>query len=175
MLVLYLRSRGVPAALATLVLVTVGVWALDSRAVEILLLTVAMGVAVTSAGLAGADVQLDRTGAIPWPLWRATHLVMVGLAVFGLVTAVDLWDMSVVLRDTAGLAGLTGLATAVLGNQLAWTLPALWVAVCIVGQPDNEALMWLAQSADSTPAVVMASVLGTVGLAAYALTGPRGT
>ncbi|RSM86001.1 hypothetical protein DMH04_15110 [Kibdelosporangium aridum] len=175
MLVLYLRSRGVPAALVTLILMTAGIWALDSPAPELLLIAPAMGVAVTSVGLGGADVHLDRTGAVPWPLWRAVHLVVAGLVVFGLVAAVDLWDVSVVLRNAMGLAGLAGLAAAVLGNQLAWTLPALWAAVCVFGPRDSEILTWLSQRSDSTTAVVTASVIGTVGLAAYAFAGPRGT
>jgi hypothetical protein len=175
MFLLYVRSRGVPAAFATLLLVAAGAWALDNSAVELLLVVLVMGVAVASVGLGGADVQLDRTGAIPWWLWRAAHLIVLALVVLGLVAAVDLWEFSLVMRDALGLAGLAGLATAVLGNQLAWTLPALWTVVCVFAPRDNQVLTWLVQRPDSTPAVVTASVLGVVGLATYAIAGPRGT
>lgn len=175
LLVLYLRSRNAPAAFTALLAATIGAWALDSPEPKISLVALGMGIAVAAVGLGGADVQLDRTGAIAWPVWRAAHLLSVGLVVFGLTAAVDLWDVSVVLRNALGLAGLAGLAAAVLGNQLAWTLPALWAAVCVFGPRDSEILTWLSQRSDSTTAVVTASVIGTVGLAAYAFAGPRGT
>ncbi|CAM3400323.1 hypothetical protein KIPE111705_06610 [Kibdelosporangium persicum] len=174
-MLLYLRCRSVPAALTTMVAATAGVWALDVPDVRILLLALGLGVAVAALGLGGADVHLDRTGALPWPLWRSAHLVLVALAVFGLTAAVNLWDIEVVLRNTAGLTGLAGLGAVTLGSQLAWSPPALWAAVGAVWPPDNEILLWLTQGPDSGPALATAVVLGVAGLVAYAAFGPKRT
>lgn len=175
LLVLYSRSRGLFLASAVLVASTLGAWALDNPRVQILLLALGMGVAVASVGLGSPDVALDRTGALPWPLWRGVHLVAATAIVFGLTVAIGVWDAGMVLRDTAGLAGLAGLAAAFLGNHLAWTLPVLWTAVCVVGPGDSEVLMWLRQSPESTGALLTASILGATGLLVYAFRGPKGT
>ncbi|ONI71076.1 hypothetical protein ALI144C_51990 [Actinosynnema sp. ALI-1.44] len=175
LLVLYARSRGLFAAFAVMLASTVGIWALDNRDWRILLLALAMGVCAMSAGLGSPDLKLDRTGALPWPLWRGTHLVVAAAVVCGLTTALQMWDAGMILRGAVGLAGLTGLTATVLGSQLSWTLPVLWTAVCVVAGPtDNTILTWLVQSPESTGALLTATALGVLGLAAYAIRGPRG-
>ncbi|ALG12298.1 hypothetical protein [Kibdelosporangium phytohabitans] len=176
LLVLYARSRGLLGAFALMLASAIGVRALDNPDDKILLLALAMGVAAVSAGLSSPDAQLDRTGSLPWPLWRGTHVVLGAAVVFGLITAAGSWDAGIILRDAAGLVGLTGLGAPFLGNQLAWTLPVVWVAVCVVAGPtDNDVLTWLVQSPESTGALLTAAALGLTGLAVYAIRGPRHT
>nr|WP_042188183.1 hypothetical protein [Kibdelosporangium sp. MJ126-NF4] len=175
LLVLYARSRGLLVAFVVMVAATIGAWALDDSSVQILLLILGMGGTVASVGLGSSDLQLDRTGALPWPLWRGAHLVVAAAVVSGLITAIQIWDAGMILRGAVGLVGLTGLTAAILGSQLAWTLPAAWAAVCVVtGPTDNKVLTWLVQSPESTGALLTATALGVAGVATYAIRGPRG-
>jgi hypothetical protein len=136
---------------------------------------VGFGVAAAAVGLGGADVQLERTGAIPWPSWRFVHLVVAVVVITGSVVAADLGPFGIILRDTCGLLGLAALGAAVLGSQLAWVAPFVWTVIAAVFPlKDEEVLMWMIQPADSRTAAVTATALGIVGTAAYVARGPRG-
>ena len=98
------------------------------------MLTLTAGIAVAAIGLSGQDPDLDRTAALPWPVRRFAHLALIGLAAGGAVLAVQelgtpTVDLSIILRDAAGLLGLAGLAATVAGGQFGWTLPLLWAAI----------------------------------------------
>src|SRR5262245_22899921 len=96
LLVLYLRSRRVPAALAAAVGSAAVLWWFahatdDPRArATLALVAVVAGSAAAAAGLAGADVDLDRTAALAWPPRRAAHVIAAGAAVAGIVAAAAL-------------------------------------------------------------------------------------
>lgn len=181
---LYARSRQVPAAFAALAAVTIGLWFLarDEWSPMPVVLTLAAGIAVAAIGLSGQDPDLDRTAALPWPLRRFAHLALIGLAAGGAVLAVQelgasTVDLSIILRDAAGLLGLAGLAATVAGGQFGWTLPLLWAAVTPFvphdGSTTSRIAAWMLQPAGTPAATWTALVLTAAGTAAYTLRGGR--
>jgi hypothetical protein len=182
---LYARSRQLPAAAAALVVATVGIWLLagDNWNVLLVMLTLTAGIAVVAIGLSGQDADLDRAAALPWPIRRFAHLALIGLTAGGLVLGVQQLgattvDMSIIVRDAAGLAGSAGLAATVAGGQFGWTLPLTWCAISpFVPPTDSTATRitaWLLQPPDTPVATWTAAVLATAGVLAYTTRGGRG-
>lgn len=189
---LHARCRRAWPALAAAVGFVATVWGLwlayaDSRQTDLRLVgvTVMLAVAALTPTLGGADESLDRTGSVRWPARRAGHLLLAAGAVCALLWSTAVVDarfapLAVVLRDTAGLLGLTALAAAALGAARAWLVPLAWTLVAAVPwlEPDGKAATqvayWLVQPADSGAAAACAVVLAAAGLLAYALRGcPR--
>ncbi|MFF7296479.1 hypothetical protein [Streptomyces sp. NPDC008265] len=189
-LVLYARSRQVPAALAVAVAVAgaPAVWALagdgaapgDPRPAALVLTVVA---AVASTGLGGQDHALDRTAAIRWWTRRTAHVLLAGTAVCGMVLGLrvlgaNLATTAFVVRDAAGLMGLAALGAAVCGAAHAWTLPVGWLALSSFSPPLTgvplEAVTWMLQPPGTVAATCTALTLTVTGTIAYAVTGPRG-
>ncbi|MGC9665717.1 hypothetical protein ACNTMW_04070 [Planosporangium sp. 12N6] len=189
-LVLYVRSRRIPAATGA-VLVTAAALASLARAVHdpdarlaMTALAVAACATVVGPGLAGADPDLDRTAGVAWPSRRAGHLVAAAAAVAAAVLAavalagagtVGGW---VVTRDVAGLTGLTGLVAAAVGAGRAWMAPVAAAVPGVLfgatgGGWHREVLTWVAQPSGTTSATVTAAVLGVAGLLAYGVRGAR--
>jgi hypothetical protein len=85
-----------------------------------------------------------------------------------------------VTRDAIGTTGLTALGAATLGANQAWIPPLSWAllpwTVMALPWPSpatyRQALTWMLQPADATPATVTALVLGATGVLAYAVLGP---
>jgi hypothetical protein len=186
--VLYLRSRSLPLAVAAAVGSVAALWSIhwatDHRLTGVLgLLAVVAAAVAAGPGLAGADFDLDRAAAIPWPPRRAAHVVVVGAAVIGVVTATwftgeQLAPAAQVTRDAIGMTGLTALGAATLGAKQAWMPPLTWTMLALLWAPTGTALhqqvlAWMVQPTHTTPATVTALVLGTVGAIAYAVLGPR--
>ena len=189
-LALYLRSRGVPLAVAASAGSVAALWSID-RATDhrgagaLALLAVVAATLAAGPGLAGPDVDLDRTAAIPWPPRRAAHVVAAGAAVVGLVTATwftgdQLAPAAQVTRDAIGMSGLIALGAVTLGANQAWIPPLSWtlLAWTLMALPWSlpasyrQVLTWMLQPADATPAIVTALVLGAAGVLAYAVLGP---
>lgn len=195
---LYLRCRNVLPAVTVTVTAIVTTWAMwvtfsDTQVIHPALtaLTVALAVIPISATLTGPTDAVERTAAVSWPLRRTAHLLAWAGVVIGLALSTRFtldWFVSarytppeLVLRDTAGLLGLTVLGAAVLGAQRAWIAPLTWSLVSVVlavtptpGRPRpsyQQVVMWTTSSA--RPAVVTAVTLTAVGLAVHALRGPR--
>ena len=171
---LYSRSRLVPAAFVMTVAGGLGLWALDTADPQLISVAVGLGIAVAASGLGGPDVQLDRTGAIPWLSWRSVHLLGIVAVVTGLALATDPGTFGLILRDSCGLAGLAAAGAAVAGAQLAWVAPVLWTIIAAVFPADDEILMWMIQPSDSRTAAIVAAILATVGAVVYITRGPRG-
>jgi hypothetical protein len=187
-LTLYLRSRRIPIALATAGGCTALMWSLwsvfsDDRTVGVpmVVLTLLLMVAALTATLGGPDDALDKTAAFSWPSRRIAHL----LAAFLIVAVVLLATMAtgarfgpawLVVRDAAGLLGLTALCAATMGTARAWFLPLGWTLVAIITPlPDPLAgriLTWQLQEPDNTAAAMTAGLLAFGGLIAYAVAGP---
>ncbi|MFF0296692.1 hypothetical protein ACFYST_23275 [Kitasatospora sp. NPDC004614] len=187
-LVLYARSRQVPLSAAVVAAVALSVWALvdaapagaEDRGTTALVLTANVLAAVV--GLGGQDAVLDRTAAIRWAPRRAAHVLLIGAAAGAAVLAVqavgpELASVSVVVRDSAGLAGLAALGAACWGTTYAWALPTGWLAFTMLVPPlggvPGRVGMWLIQPAGTTAATVTASALLVVGTTLYAAAGPR--
>ncbi|MPY48228.1 hypothetical protein [Streptomyces acidicola] len=184
LLTLYLRSRQVPVALGVAA-AAVAVVALLGNAPErplqtrvFAVLALGLGLGVLGNGLGGAAAALERTAATRWAFWRTAHVVAVALVVFAVAAASSDAPTAIVLRATAGLVGLTALAAAALGHQLAWTLPTAGAGAAAVVPPLTEpaflrVLAWPMQPSDSTTASVVAAVLAVGGLITYAARGSR--
>ncbi|WP_433116889.1 hypothetical protein [Micromonospora sp. CA-246542] len=185
-MILHLRARRVPVALAASVSAAALIWALwltlsTERDVILLLvvLTVTLMVAALSTTLAAPDEDLERTAALRWPWRRAGHL----LAALALVLVVLLATQptgarfgptALLVRDAAGLLGLTALCATVAGAARAWFLPVGWaVAAAMFPQPGTWGTLatWPGQPHDSRPAAVVAAVLAVTGVMAYAMRG----
>lgn len=184
LLALYLRSRHVPIAGPAAIVATVLVALLGDNpenpleTVDFAVLALALGFSVLGNGLSGADEQLERTASIRWPVWRTVHVVVAGALLFGTVALVSHAPAGMLLRDAAGFAGLTALAAALLGGQLSWTLPIAWAGVAAMVPPLGThsvlaLISWPAQPPDSVAAMVLAIVLGVLGVACYALRSGR--
>jgi hypothetical protein len=187
-LVLYLRSRRAPVALIATGGSAAVMWSLwsvfsDHRDVgmQMVVLTVLLQVAGLTATLGGPDDALEGTAALRWPPRRAAHLLVAFLviAVFPLATLVTGARFGpgwLVVRDAAGLLGLTALCAATIGAAAAWALPLGWTLAAIsFPQADpvlGRFLTWQAQPSDSTAATVAAGLLALGGLIAYAVAGP---
>jgi hypothetical protein len=189
LLLLYLRSRQVPAALAAAVGSVAVPWWLSQATDDptlhatLGLLAVVAGTAAAGTGLAGADIDLDRSAAIAWPPRRAAHVVAVGVAVIGIVAATALTGDQLaparqVVRDAVGMSGLVALGAATVGAGRAWVVPLTWTLLVLLWVPAagatcQQVLAWMLQPAASAPAAITASVLGVTGVLAYAVLGPR--
>lgn len=187
-LTLYLRSRRVPVALAAAGGCAALMWSLwsafsDTRdvAIPMVILTLLLMVAALTATLGGPDDALDKTAAFAWLPRRIAHLLAAFLIVAvvllaTLATGARFGPAGLVLRDAAGLLGLTALCAATLGTARAWFLPLGWTLVAVIApMPDPLAgriLSWQAQPPDSTAAAVTAGLLAFGGLVAYAVAGP---
>jgi hypothetical protein len=185
-LALYLRSRGVPAALAVSVPGMLAVaWAGTGhadpqRAVAAAVLAVGLGAAVLGHGLAGHDGVLDRTAAIRWAPRRVVHLAGIIAVVSVVVLSVTTIADGVVWRDAVALGGLAAVAAALFGRQLAWAPPVAVAGVsamipALPGPMSVRVLTWAAQPADSPTAAVAAALLAVLGLGVYVVLGPRPT
>lgn len=185
---LYLRSRRAPVAISTAAGITVLMWVLwglnsDSPEAgrQMVVLSILLLVAALTMTLSGPDDELDKTGALSWPVRRSLHLLIALVLIGGLLlvtqfTGARFGPMSLVLRDTAGLLGLTALSAALIGTAKAWFAPLGWtLAAVLFPQGDNllgRVLTWQAQEPRSTAAGVTAAVLALAGLMAYTVAGP---
>ncbi|NJC70681.1 hypothetical protein HC031_13295 [Planosporangium thailandense] len=188
---LYLRSRGVPVALAVSVCVVAVVWGLflgfshhRDAGMRLVALAVMLAVVPVATTLAGPDDALERTASLPWPPRRAAHLlaalaVVTGLLLATQATAARFGPATVVLRDAAGLLGLTALGAAFLGAHRCWFAPVGWTLVVVPflqpgGKAYEQGLAWMLQASGSRPATAVAVTLALVGAAAYTALGcPR--
>ncbi|MEV8509883.1 hypothetical protein AB0368_34365 [Actinoplanes sp. NPDC051475] len=187
-LTLYLRSRRVPIALAATVGCTALMWSLwsafsDERevGVQMVVLTVLLLVAALTATLGGPDDALEKTAGLPWPPRRFAHLLVAFLVVallllMTLATGARFGPAWLVIRDAAGLLGLTALGAATMGTARAWFLPLGWTLAAILF-PRSEPLIgriltWQAQPPATAAATVTAGLLALGGLVAYAIAGP---
>lgn len=191
-LVLYVRSHGVPVALAVAVGAVALVWAAwsafsDARTVNErgVTLTVMFGVAAFARTLGGPDDSLDGTAAIRWPLRRFLHLILTGAVIVALLLSTLATDtrfvpVALVLRNTAGLLGLTALGAALFGAALSWVAPVTWTVISVLPFLDAspvvglQILGWPVQPTGTAAATVCALALAAAGLVAYSWRGgPR--
>ncbi|GIF23903.1 hypothetical protein BJ973_004516 [Actinoplanes tereljensis] len=190
-LALYLRSRRAPAALVVAVLGAVlmwGLWSVFSNSrevgVQMVILTVLLLVAALTATLSGPDDALEKTAALRWPPRRAAHLLVALLVVVvpllvTLATGARFGPAGLVVRDAAGLLGLTALGAATIGTARAWFLPLGWTLGAVLfphsDQLIGRILTWQAQAPASVAAGLTAGLLAAAGLMAYARGVPAAT
>jgi hypothetical protein len=177
---LYLRSRRLPAALATSLAAVVVTWAAwsaltDRRPVDrsLVVLTVALALAPVIPTLSGDDDALESAAALWWPPRRALHLIGCFAVVAGVLAATratGAWfgPTAEVIRDSAGLTGVIGLGAALLGTRIAWAPPIGWTAIQVIFGGQNAVAFWIVQPAADLAAGITAGVLLLGGLIAYA-------
>jgi hypothetical protein len=192
-LTLYLRSRSVPAALVAALAATSGL-SLLSKAISpdvhatLGLLAAAVVTAAIAPGLAGSDIDLDRTAAIAWPPRRVAHIVIAGVTAAGLLTVSGLIgrtaaDAGSIARNVTGLVGLIALGACTLGPARAWLPSAACTLLGLLSAPPfgtpptapaaATILTWMIQPITTTAATVTAITLGAGGVLAHAILGPR--
>jgi hypothetical protein len=124
---------------------------------------------------------LEATAGFPWPPRRVAHLLVTFLvvAVFllaTLATGARFGPAWLVVRDAAGLLGLTALGATAIGTARAWFLPLGWtLTAALFPRPQPviaSILTWQAQPPANTAATVTAGLLALSGLVAYAVAGP---
>jgi len=138
--------------------------------------------------VAGADLDLERTAAIAWPVRRAAHIVTANATVVAILSATALTGDALthagpIARNVIGLGGLLALGAATLGASRAWLLPITWILLVArfappFGTPPasptyKQMLTWLMQPPETISATVTAVILGAAGTLAYAILGPR--
>ncbi|MBN9747181.1 hypothetical protein DMP23_39845 [Amycolatopsis sp. A1MSW2902] len=181
---LYARSRHLAASLAAVLLCAVVLPPLlgDNWATLFATFTLGAAVAVAGVGLSGQDIDLDRTASFRWPPRRLGHLLLIGAVAGGVMIAAQGFvdhpmESGWILRNAAGLIGLTGLAATLFGGQFGWTLPLGWAMTAIfvpsaVGQA-YDFVAWPMATAASATAWWTAGLLFAVGTAAYTVAGAR--
>ncbi|MEG3632607.1 hypothetical protein [Micromonospora palythoicola] len=185
---MYLRCRGVPAAVGAAAAGVLVLWGLGQTAEEprlrlaVALLSTLVATVAFGPGLAGADPALERTASLPWPPRRAAHILAV-MATATLVvaapalTGAPLASVALTIRNTAGLGGLLAVG-AVWGAQWAWLLPVGWTLMVILAGPASghlyqEILTWMLQPAATTSAAACAATIAVVGVVTHAVRGGR--
>ncbi|MFJ3661006.1 hypothetical protein ACIPPM_11130 [Streptomyces sp. NPDC090119] len=191
-LVLYVRSRSLPLALAALAATAVAaVWAagaqdafLDpARRTPVIVLAPLAVAAVIGASLHSDSAELDRTAVRPWWPRRLAHLLTLTVLASALLPPAvaghaETFGAPAMIRNTLGCVGVTALAAVVVGARLSW-LPALAYvsAVCLVssGARGRAATVWAwpvqpGPQPGAWAAALAAFALGTV---LYALRGAR--
>ncbi|MGA3564160.1 hypothetical protein [Melissospora conviva] len=186
-MILHLRARRVPLALAASVGAAALIWALwlifsDNRdsAALIVVLTIALMVSALSPTLAGPDEDLERAAALRWPRQRALHLlaavaVVVVVLLATLLTGARFGPATLVLGTTAGLVGLTAACATVVGAARSWFLPLGWTVVAALFPRSSGTwgvlATWQSQPHTNGLAATVAAVLAVGGLATYAIFG----
>ena len=131
--------------------------------------------AVIAAGTRSPFGEPERASR-PLPRLRLLHiLTTLVVATCALATMTD--DPAAMIRNLAGLTGLTLLTAALTGAPLAWTAPLAYVLIC-AGEIDlHQAPLWAWPTlpATSTPAALLAAAILLAGLTVATLHGPRDT
>lgn len=187
-LLLHMRSRQVPASAVALTVTTLVAWALTRGAGDeavdprLPLLILAAGVTAAAVGLGGPDVGLERTAAIRWAPRRAVHVLLIGTLVGAALwtsraAGPELAPLAVIVRDSAGLAGLAALGATVCGAPHAWVPPLGWLA-CVLFLPaptgvPGQVVGWMLLPPGAAVGTWTASTLLAGGTLLYAALGPR--
>ncbi|MEU0002779.1 hypothetical protein ABZ079_00340 [Streptomyces sp. NPDC006314] len=191
-LLLYARSRALPATLAALAGTTAfAVWAADrlgtyldpDRRVPIVALAPLLAAAVIGTSLYSASDELDRTAVRPWWPRRLVQLgALTALAAAVLPLAVlghpELFGPPAVIRNTLGCTGVTAAAAVLLGARLSW-LPAFGYVSAVYlgshGAHGRAATVWAwpMQPGAQPGAWAAALTAFTLGAALYAVRGAR--
>lgn len=104
--------------------------------------------AAVSAGLGGADEELERTTPARWPLLRLAHVVVMACVVSVALILIGLWEPRTygafeLARNTVGFMGLACVGAAVMSAKLCWTLPFGYaVVVYAVAASSLEKSTW---------------------------------
>lgn len=136
---------------------------------------------IVSAGLGGADEELERTAALRWRRVRAVHVVLAVVSVGGALALTGLYEPATyggyeLGRNAAACIGLVALGTAVLGVRLGWILVVAYVLL-VLGvaspTPENAWWTWPAQQWSAVAANWAAGIVTLAGALSYIWSGSR--
>ncbi|WP_309140289.1 hypothetical protein [Streptomyces sp. PKU-EA00015] len=185
------RSRAVPLALVSLVVVAVlalrAAYGLDAhidsrRLVPVVALAPLMTSAVIGTSLHTQMAELERAAVRPW--WPRRLGQSAGLAAFAAlllalaVTAHDgTFGPSAMVRNTLGAVGITAAAAAVIGARLSWLPAFAYLSAVYLGAPrahGGAAAIWAwpMQPGDRAVAWAVALAAFVLGAALHAWRGP---
>ena len=155
---------GVAAACWTLALLV------DEPGMLIPILGPLSAVSLLGFALGAADPALERITPQRWPRWRGTELALAaiaaGVALLPALAQTD-GDATALLRNLAGLGGLTALGVALVGARLAWLAPVNCAFLAAAIGPRDDAwlapLTWPVQPAGTGYALAIAAALAVTG------------
>lgn len=190
--ILHVRARGVPLTIAGLVVLALLAWAADwllhaqgssgpADRWSVAVLAPLLGAVIISAGLGGADEELERTAAMRWRRVRTVHVAVAVAAVGAALALTGLSEPSTfgayeLARNSAACIGLVAVGTAVLGVRLGW-MPVVAYVLLVLGMasptPENAWWTWPIQEWSADSANWAAAVVGVVGALGYVWFGSR--
>jgi hypothetical protein len=193
---LHLRSRQVPAALAALTGCAVVLWAAltyhwwhgaGQAATELPMIIEGCAAAIIAVTAHNPFGEPERATGRWLPFLRlGTALALCGAAIGLLaIAAAAAYDPQVsvylgtgilgVAENVMGFAGVGLICSLVTGGLLAWTGPLGYMAICQFALVANysEPLTWAARPATDRGGWITAMVVFAIGLAAFAIRGPR--
>ncbi|MGW6390696.1 hypothetical protein ACWFR1_09330 [Streptomyces sp. NPDC055103] len=192
----YLRSRGLPGALAALLgTAAVAAWAawwlvslpdLDHTArLPVVLLGPLLAAGVIGTSLYTPSDELDRTAVRAWWPRRLAHLLApTALAVALLALAVpghaEAFGAPATVRNTLGLVGVAAAAAALVGARLSWLPPTFYAGVVYLAAPSDATggaawWGWVTRPGPEGEAWAVAAVAFAAGAALYGWRGARRT
>lgn len=152
LVVLYLRSRGVPRAVlgfaALLTAVALAGWDTEwlswSFHAKVLIFATMLTAVLVGGGLGSPSPELDAAAPLPWWRWRLIHALTGLLSCAAALATVGYYTggaafAPVAIRNVLGFGGLAALAAVVVGAGLSWTLPLAYV---LVVQPPLSFSLW---------------------------------
>ncbi|MFE5485430.1 hypothetical protein [Streptomyces sp. NPDC056527] len=193
-LTLYVRSRTLPATLATLLgTAAVAAWsaswlqsqpAFDHTArVPVVVLGPLLAASAIGTSLYAASDELDRAAPRPWPPRRVAHvLALTAVAVVLLALAVpghaEEFGGPAMVRNTLGAVGVTVASAALIGARPSWLPMTVYVGSVYVAAPSTPggtAAVWAWVMQPGPQAAAWAVALGAFagGTALYAFRGAR--
>ena len=193
---LHLRSRQVPAALVALVGCAVVLWSAltyhwwhgaSQAATELPMIIEGCAAAIIAVTAHNPFGEPERATGRWLPFLRlGTALALcgaaIGLLALGAAAAYDpqvgvylLTGVFGIAENVMGFAGVGLLCSLVTGGLLAWTGPLGYMAICQFALVANysEPLTWAARPATDRGGWITAMVVFAIGLAAFAIRGPR--
>ncbi|MEU3975522.1 hypothetical protein [Streptomyces bacillaris] len=192
--VLYLRSRALPATLATLAGVALlAAWAADwlqsrpqfdhTARVPVQVLAPLLAAAAIGTGLFSYTEELDRTAVRRWWPRRLTYLLaLTALAAGALALAVpghpEQFGAPAMVRNVLGATGVTAAAATVLGARASWLPMTIYGGAVYLAAPRTPGgaaayWAWPMQPGPQAAAWAVAGTAYVVGAALLALRGPR--
>ncbi|MFF3949232.1 hypothetical protein ACFYYN_31055 [Streptomyces sp. NPDC001902] len=138
--------------------------------------------AAAAVGLGEQDAALDRTAAIRWAPRRAGRILLIGTVAAATLLAVqalgtELAPTTVILRNTAGLIGLTALGAVVCGAHHGGTLPTVRLTCALLTPPptgtQGQVCAWMLQPPGTPTDTITAITLLATGTLLYAVKGPK--
>ncbi|MCX5393146.1 hypothetical protein [Streptomyces sp. NBC_00094] len=191
---LYLRSRGLPGALAALLgTAAAAAWAarwlvslpdFDHTArLPVVILGPLLAAGAIGTSLHTPSDELDRTAVRPWWPRRLAHLLApTALAVALLALAVpghaEAFGAPAAVRNTLGLVGVTAAAATLVGARLSWLPPTFYVGVVYLAAPSDAGggavwWGWATRPGPEDGAWAVAALCLAAGTALYAWRGAR--